>query len=51
MENKLSVIQNTILTALEKGGKDVIEQNKVLWLFLNKKKEEIENKQNSNNIR
>jgi hypothetical protein len=36
--NRLSQIQETLLNALEKGGKVVIEDNKLLWMHLNNMK-------------
>jgi len=36
--NRLSQIQETLLNALEKAGKDIIEDNKLLWMHLNNMK-------------
>lgn len=35
MKSRLSQMEEMILDALEKAGKDVIEDNKLLWMHLN----------------
>ena len=38
MKSRLSQMEEILLDALEKAGKDIIEDNKLLWIHLNNMK-------------
>ena len=38
MKSRLSQMEEILLDALEKAGKDIIEDNKLLWMHLNNMK-------------
>jgi hypothetical protein len=48
MKEELSQIQKMILSALENAGDIAIENNKLLWRFLNDKKENVKRLEKNN---